>query len=312
MPSIRPSYLFTAMAISLALAGCGDKNEKTVFNPEAGHSSDWAKTHKTAAQANIESCGECHGVNLDGGIAKVGCFSTPQTARNGFACHASSPAVNAGCTSCHSTPPTGTTGNGHAKHLALVGVTCDTCHSGGGSGTANHAKGIATVSFPATLIAKTLSTPLSYDSESKKCSGIICHGGLVTPKWDSTAAIGCLECHGQGTGSKTPQYNSYYSGQWSFNGGSLVNLHQLHNLEYIPRTSTRITCTHCHNAPILSAQHFTGLTTPAFEVTAASTVGGSGTLIDSYTQFTSAVPSGSCTSACHSVIDDNPRYWISP
>ncbi|MFA7403324.1 MAG: hypothetical protein WC007_04985 [Pelobacteraceae bacterium] len=73
MPSITPSHLLVAVAAMLALAGCGDKNSNVVFSQENGHSSGWATAHKTSAKANLESCAECHGENLDGGIAKVSC-----------------------------------------------------------------------------------------------------------------------------------------------------------------------------------------------------------------------------------------------
>jgi hypothetical protein len=73
MPSIKPSLLLVAVTSLLALAGCGDKNDKVVFSPEGGHSSDWATAHKTSAKADLETCVECHGENFDGGVAKVAC-----------------------------------------------------------------------------------------------------------------------------------------------------------------------------------------------------------------------------------------------
>lgn len=317
MSQIKTSRLIISMVLAFALAGCGDKNDKAVFSPDtnSGHPSDWVTSHKTSAQANLSTCTQCHGGDLAGGIAKVGCFSTPQTSFNGFACHATNPLVNVNCTSCHFSPPNGTTApnqaGAHAKHVALAGVTCATCHNGGGSGTANHARALTVSPFPVSFQAKAF-TSFGYNAADGTCSGVSCHGGLKTPKWDSTAAIGCIQCHEQGTASALPQYNSFYSGQWTITAGTVVNLHNLHNLVNIPSTTTRVVCTHCHNGNVLSAQHFTGLATPEFEGAAATTVGGSGTLINSYVPFSSTVPSGSCTSACHTIINDNPRYWISP
>ena len=73
MSSIKPSHLVISMALALALGGCGNSNDKAVFSQEGGHSSGWTTSHKTSAKADLESCSECHGASLDGGIAKVSC-----------------------------------------------------------------------------------------------------------------------------------------------------------------------------------------------------------------------------------------------
>jgi len=65
--------MIISMAVALALAGCGDRNDKAVFGPESGHLPDWTAVHKTSAKADLESCVECHGANLDGGISSVSC-----------------------------------------------------------------------------------------------------------------------------------------------------------------------------------------------------------------------------------------------
>lgn len=280
------------------------------------HPANWISQHKTAATAPISSCTQCHAGDLTGGIAKVSCTTS---SISGFSCHFTSPAVNpTGCKSCHSAPPSGTTApnraGAHDTHLALLGVTCASCHQGAGSGTANHAKGSVTVSLPDTLKAKAFTT-FGLDSASDNCSGIICHGGQATPSWSNGSInvdTDCLKCHAPGTASQIPQYNSFYSGQLSLSANPLVNLHKLHLSENIPSTTTPVFCTNCHNTTILDTQHFAGLATQTFEATAASTIGGSGTLINDYVPYTSTAPSGSCTSACHSVINDNPRYWVSP
>lgn len=315
MSQIKTVTLIISVSIALALAGCGDKNDKSTFDADSGHPSDWMTTHKTSATANVNNCTKCHGTNLDGGIAQVSCFSTTRTSYNGFACHATNPIININCSSCHVSPPNGTTSpnraGAHAKHVSLVGVTCATCHDGGGSGTASHAKTITVSPFLASYQAKT-STGFGYSAADGTCSGIICHGGLKTPQWDSTVAIGCIQCHEQGTAAEVPQYNSFYSGQSTTSVGATVNLHILHSLENVPSSSTRVACIHCHSATFLTTRHFNGLTTPAFDTPAAGTVGGSGTLITNYVPYSSAVPSGSCTSACHGMINNNPRNWVNP
>lgn len=315
MSQITTSHLIIPMFMAILLAGCGDKNDKASFSADSGHSSDWISVHKTSAKANPETCAECHGENFTGGIVKVGCFSTPQMSFNGFACHATNPVVSLNCSSCHGATPNGTAApnraGAHAKHVALSGVTCATCHDGGGAGTATHGKIITVSALPDSFKAK-LSTSFGYNAADGTCSGVICHGGQKTPKWDTAVAISCIQCHEQGTASAVPQYNSFYSGQSTNGSGATVNLHNLHSLANIPGSPSRIACTHCHSAKILTTGHFNGLTTPVFEAPAAGTVGGSGTLITNYVPYSSSVPSGSCTSACHNIFNNNPRNWVNP
>lgn len=303
---IRITFLIIAL---VALAACGKVNsDAPPVDSNGKHPVDWIGQHKNVARVSTSTCSQCHGSDLTGGITQIGCFSTTQKSVSGFACHATSPAANpTGCVSCHSLPPNGTTApnraNAHAKHLALFGLTCDSCHSGGGSGTVNHAKGVAAVSLPVTLKAKSITTSFGYDATSGKCSGIICHGGQPTPIWSGgiiNVATDCLKCHEQGSASQAPQYNSFYSGQWSFNGSSSVNLHKLHLLSTDTKTTpaTPIVCINCHNISALAAKHFIGLTTSDFEGAPTGTIGGGTTKITGYI-------SGTCATSCH--VD---RKWL--
>ena len=325
---LRAVFLIAALA---ALVACSNSNSNAPQLDSTGkHPANWVAQHGEAATVSTSSCTECHGADLAGGVTRVGCFSTPQTSLYGFVCHAVSPATNPGCSSCHNTPPDSLQPAGniapnrqfaHDTHLALANVTCDYCHFDAGFSTTNHAKataggGIAgaTVSFlnVSSLSAKT-TRPGSpgYDAASGVCSNVICHGGKPTPSF-RTGSINvdtdCLTCHEQGTAPQTPQYNSFYSGSISFdNGVTTVNLHKLHLLLNDPTTApaTPIFCTNCHNTTTLASQHFAGLDTPAFEGSAANTIGGGSTEINAYTPFSTAVPSGSCTTVCHVV-----RNWI--
>lgn len=66
-----PFLLFLLMA---AAAGCGDSNPAVIFDPDTGHPSGWyTSAHEVAAEGNIDSCTECHGKALEGGISGVGC-----------------------------------------------------------------------------------------------------------------------------------------------------------------------------------------------------------------------------------------------
>lgn len=310
--------LFPIAAMTV-LAGCGKgSSDAPLVDSNGKHPAGWIAMHGGVAAKSTSACGECHGNDQAGGISRVSCMSA--LPMSGVTCHASSPVANSTpCLSCHGLPPNGAAApnraGAHAKHLALAGITCATCHSGAGFGTANHAKanaagGIAdaTVSpLSASFQAKTF-TSFGYDASSKSCSGIICHGGVPTPQWYSSAAIGCLDCHTQGTSPQVPQFNSFYSGSISVNSGlNSVNLHRIHLTETVPGASRLVVCTDCHNTAALALQHFTGLTTPAFEATAGGSIGGGSTRILSYTPYTASVPSGNCTSSCH-----GNEFWVSP
>lgn len=322
--------MISLATVAASLFACGKANSDAPMVDSAGkHPSDWIARHGAVALVSTTSCTECHAGDLSGGIAKVSCMSASPI--SGFSCHATSPAVNPGCASCHGGPPNGPDGTtapnrqfAHDTHLVEVAtianssndVKCSFCHNGAGFGTANHAKATATggiasatLSVPDTLRAKTITTTFGYDSASGICSGIICHGGKPTPSFRTgsiTVETDCLTCHEQGTAPQTPQYNSFYSGQAAILGTN-VNLHQLHlalNDPTATPSTTSISCTGCHNLTALATNHFSGLTTSAFEGSPASTIGGGTTKISAYTPYTSTVPSGNCTTACHAV-----KYW---
>ena len=329
----RTSWLkmISLAVVAAALVACGKGNGDAPLVDSTGkHPADWVAQHGSIAAVSASPCTECHGGDFTGGITRIGCFSTPQTTYNGFVCHAASPVANPGCNSCHNTPPDSLQPVGdiapnrqfaHDTHLSLPTqpvVTCGYCHFNAGFGTTNHAKvdpttgGIAgaTVSFlnVTSLSAKTAGpNGPSYDPASGVCSNVICHGGQPTPSFRTgsiTVATDCRLCHVQGTAPQAPQYNSFYSGNISFdNGVTQVNLHFLHLLLNDPTsaTPTLIFCTRCHNTTSLATQHFIGLTTPAFDGDPANTIGGGTTAIQSYVPD----PSGTCTTSCHVT-----RNWI--
>jgi hypothetical protein len=133
------------------LSGCSSQNPQSIFNPDTGRhvSSDWLPAgHMTAAMADINSCTECHGDDLAGGISRISCTSChlgtptsvhptdwipifrthgPFVASNGTAacanqyCHGTTlagvPGSGPSCTSCHGLPFDPTT------------LVCADCHS---------------------------------------------------------------------------------------------------------------------------------------------------------------------------------------
>ena len=184
MSQIKPSHLIISLAVALALGGCGDKNPQAQFSPEGGHPAGWTVDHKSSAKANLSSCIECHGENLDGGVSKVSCTT----------CHTSavpSGANAAGCTSCHGAIPDGSSNSfpnrnlSHDKHANLPGVTCNTCHNGFGYSTENHGTlASARLSLDPVFKAKAATSAPAYSrngSGGVSCTNVSCHGGQPTP-----------------------------------------------------------------------------------------------------------------------------------
>jgi len=167
------------------------------------------------------------------------------------------------CMACHSQPPDGTSSpnvaGAHAAHQAIssIGTSCDICHLG-----ATH-NGTIDLAFPP---AYNGTGGVATDNQDGTCSNISCHGGQTTPDWWSDAinlTLDCTACH---TRPSTGQHD---------------------RSEHRNRS-----CTTCHNSTRM-ATHIGDLSTPSFEVTAASTVSGSGTSVGSYS-------GGRCSSiACH-------------
>lgn len=78
MSSIRSIILriWLPALLSFALGGCGDNNPQNIYSADSGgaHATDWMPSgHKAAATASLDSCAECHGGDLAGGISKVAC-----------------------------------------------------------------------------------------------------------------------------------------------------------------------------------------------------------------------------------------------
>ena len=117
-----------AAFICLTLFACSKGNDSpTAIDPRTGkHASDWvvANTggnHPAVASVSQESCRECHGQDLLGGISKVSCFTA---SFNGIGCHPNGPGHPAG----FSNPDT----HGARAKAAAGGVnglaTCKGCH----------------------------------------------------------------------------------------------------------------------------------------------------------------------------------------
>ena len=270
-------YSFLLFIVLLAVAGCSTSNDLAPFDSDAGaHASDWVfAKHAAVSKANIESCMECHGSDLAGGMSGVACSQ----------CHLNgSPITATGCTSCHGNPPSGSVApnraGAHAAHNGLPNVTgvCSTCHQDAGSGTPKHDNGIVDMALLSVYNAKSGSIVLNAGGT---CSNVSCHGGQTTPVWLSgtiNVDTDCTLCHSFGV----TQYNSFSSG-W----------HDVHV------TTEGIACIACHDVTNLAQNHFTSLNTTSMEGPAAATVG---SLVSSYTGTI-----GTCTTTCHIA-----RQWFNP
>ncbi len=172
------------------------------------------------------------------------------------------------CTACHAQPPNGTSepniDGAHSAHKAIasIGTNCQICHT-----DASH-NGSVDLAFPTDYNS---AYGVATDNLDGTCSNISCHGGKTTPDWWSgsiSLTAGCTSCHNSSAG----EYISQTSGR-----------HRKHS---------GYSCTTCHNSSRMP-NHIGDLLTDNFEVSAASTVGGSGTRVGSYSN-------SSCSSiACH-------------
>ena len=246
-------------------------------------------THTQATTATFAAdCATCH--DASGTSTKSGPVCT--------SCHISDPRGVTNCTSCHANPPNGAAtaypnvGGTHSAHIALNGagtpVSCSTCHTGLGSGTLSHYNRTrptrvspASVAFVTTYNAKTGAS--AFDNSSLlRCTNVSCHGGQVTPNWQTgTIDIvnACLSCHAFGYDAvQQLQFGTPYDA-----------------FEPI-RASSAATCKRCHDATKVNVTgHLTNLATAAFEQTARSTL-----LPALQYNGTTCNPSAGGLSGCHS------------
>ena len=193
----------------------------------AGQTDSQSNGHLTVTPAAFSSdCATCHAYSGTSPIAGAPLCAT---------CHTLANPTSAGtgigtCLSCHAGPsglPAGPTGSAfpniagaHAKHMGLLTpLSCDSCHAGAGTGTTTHYNnanaivtppaGPATVAIDATFNAQSGGSP-GFSLSALTCSSVSCHGGQVTPNWQSgtiTSTSQCLLCHAVNSGATASQYN---------------------------------------------------------------------------------------------------------
>ncbi len=211
----------------------------------------------SSGAAAVTSCSNqyCHGTDFQG-VAGSG---PPCTTCHSFPFDPSTVV----CGICHQIPPGGTAfpnqAGKHAKHATSDKTSCDICHNGASAYIGDHRDGVINFNFLAAYTPKTGLTP-SFDASAKTCSNVSCHGGQITPSWDTGSLdVGtqCDRCHSYGTS----QYNSYSSGE-----------HYLHLLDPNDGPQPKLFCTDCHDTSLLAENHFTRLSTTAMEGPAGQTI----------------------------------------
>jgi hypothetical protein len=133
-----PARLTLLLFLVFLLAGCGDANKESNFDPNATtHPSDWLPAgHKTAAQAHVETCADCHGSDYMGGISAIACTQCHLGNQNSvhptawgiyvYALHGDYAKLN-GTTACANALCHGANLNG----VGGTGPSCTQCHLGG-------------------------------------------------------------------------------------------------------------------------------------------------------------------------------------
>lgn len=223
----RARALVWAAALAAA-SGCADERRPPEGCADCGihpagildpDSSDFHGAELARRDWDFALCASCHGSDFAGGAAGVSCVE----------CHEDGPTS---CGTCHAERPD--TGS-HPAHLGLTGAPpdesrawdCAECHvvperwddeghilRGGEADP-----GPAEVTFPEdgqaalTPAFAARSEPPTYDPSTGRCSGVYCHGDLLTdggaaltePSWSAAGEgqAACGTCHGNPPASHT-------------------------------------------------------------------------------------------------------------
>ena len=202
MSQITKTSLALALALLaflgvLALAGCGDKNSQSNFDPDSGtHPAGWLPSdHMTAALSHLDTCAPCHGADFAGGIAKVACTQChlgDQTHIHPlawdnlvYALHGNFVDQN-GTTACANTFCHGTSLDG----VGGTGPSCTSCHLGGP--LSPHPAGWNT---QADFTSGTLPLHAQFvgNNGTVSCRNVVCHGANLQGVYLSGPS--CNTCH---------------------------------------------------------------------------------------------------------------------
>ncbi|HJV67223.1 MAG TPA: CxxxxCH/CxxCH domain-containing protein [Geomonas sp.] len=215
---IKPlfSKLITIPLALAALSACSGSSGSAppVVDGSGKHPANWLQQHwvvyrqengGSKAVSSSTACSECHGVDLDGGIAKVSCFSV---SFNGMYCHANDdhtlghPKSWGDPTGVSFHGATGVTYNGEqVKGSRNLAVSCGLCHATGSN----------------TLLVGDAPSCLSTDPKW----GISCHSSSP-----AVSSSGCVSCHNTPPdGGAAPNRAGAHSVHLALNGVTCASCH---------------------------------------------------------------------------------------
>jgi hypothetical protein len=88
-PQLRALRSLCLVAVALLLAvGCAKKRSNSPFDPDTGHPEGFFERHQAEFKSASETCLQCHGADMMGGIVQVSCFSLTNNDRS---CHPGGP-----------------------------------------------------------------------------------------------------------------------------------------------------------------------------------------------------------------------------
>lgn len=208
MSQIRKSSLAMGLLPALvvfALAGCADNNPQATFDPVSGkHVSDAAwkvaghknaiidATTKKIVEAKIESCKECHGSDLKGGISAANC--TTQCHLDNFEKVHYAAWNDLTYTKHRDTTVTTKCANASCHGVDLKGVTgsgpsCTSCHLGGAA-----SKHPTTWGAKGALAFYTGHKAYVESNGTASCANAKCHGTNLDGLGTATGPS-CTSCH---------------------------------------------------------------------------------------------------------------------
>lgn len=86
--TIRVLRIIIAIAFIAVAFSCSEPNSDSVYFADTGHLKGWINDHGKFFLNGNDTCRECHGLDLRGGISDVSCFSS---GFEGISCHAGGP-----------------------------------------------------------------------------------------------------------------------------------------------------------------------------------------------------------------------------
>lgn len=252
----HPSHVNNASVIGTDI-GCAACHAATVASDRTigdatRHTNGFVNFSGAYAGRNSSSCNTayCHtdGKGTPGGA--VSWTTGPALGCNG--CHGNDPSPAfvspAGAPNYANAGAAQFRANSHQTHASAGASSCDTCHTATvtASGTAIKAGGLhldgqITVSF------NTAKATATWNSLSKTCSNISCHGGN-SATWGDPSSAGCTVCHGSLSGAHSIHVGNYLSLGTTAYGNFSANRSN--------GTAYRFGCANCH--PTDTAYHRNG------------------------------------------------------